>query len=183
MFTHARGQAESLYQRALAAHPTHAFALYNYAVLLEDVRGDIKRADEMYSRAVKASPGDALTVGDYATFMQNKMHDAQVRKTPFWFHCLRSRLTSVRLQRARELYTQALAADPDNVAVVVGFATLLGDHYRETDRAMEVRGGRPLCLFAFLQSWSHRLVAARSYWSTQSAWSRATQTRWRALLR
>lgn len=40
-------QAEELYGRALAANPGHSFSLYNYAVLLEDVRHDFDKAEEV----------------------------------------------------------------------------------------------------------------------------------------
>ena len=42
-------KAEQLYKRAIAANPLHAYSLYNYALLLEDVRKDYDNAETVRS--------------------------------------------------------------------------------------------------------------------------------------
>ena len=53
-------------------NPNHAFALYNLAVLIEELRGHTENgrleADEMFRTAVGASKNDAVTIADYGRF-------------------------------------------------------------------------------------------------------------------
>ena len=51
-----------LYERALKAKPTHAYALYNLAVVCEEKLNDHERAGSLYERAVAAAPRDSLVV-------------------------------------------------------------------------------------------------------------------------
>ena len=48
-------RAEAMYERAIAADPKHAPALFNYADFLWKVRRDSDRAEAMYERAIKAA--------------------------------------------------------------------------------------------------------------------------------
>ena len=58
-------EAEKFYKRAIEANPKHAYSLYNYAVLLEEVRKDYDAAQKYFKRAIAASPKDPLALGDY----------------------------------------------------------------------------------------------------------------------
>ena len=46
-------KAERMYKRALKADPGHTPSLVNYAVLLQEARGDVDSAEELYLRALK----------------------------------------------------------------------------------------------------------------------------------
>ena len=63
-------KAEELYKRAIKADPGHGYSLYNYAVLLEDVRAAYDDAEKYYKLAIEASPNDSLALGDYAAFLK-----------------------------------------------------------------------------------------------------------------
>lgn len=71
-----------MYKRAIEANPRHTYALYNYAVLLEDVKQDFDRAEEHFKRAVEASPRDVLALGDYAAFLRTRRSKPKVRGYP-----------------------------------------------------------------------------------------------------
>ena len=60
--------AVQLYERALKAKPTHAYALYNLAVVCEEKLNDHERAGSLYERAVAAAPRDSLAVADHGRF-------------------------------------------------------------------------------------------------------------------
>ena len=45
-------KAERMYKRALKADPGHMPSLVNYAVLLQEARGDVDSAEELYLRAL-----------------------------------------------------------------------------------------------------------------------------------
>ncbi|MBO1032378.1 tetratricopeptide repeat protein, partial [Tessaracoccus sp. SD287] len=84
-------QAEQMYQRALAANPTHADNLGNYAIFLTDVRGDHDQAEQMYQRALAANPTHANNLGSYAIFLTDVRGDHD---------------------QAEQMYQRALAANP-----------------------------------------------------------------------
>ena len=65
-------QAEVLYKRAIDADPLHAYSLYNYALLLEDVRGDYDGAETHFRLALKADPKDSVVLADYAQFLKTR---------------------------------------------------------------------------------------------------------------
>ena len=53
-------KAERMYKRALKADPGHTPSLVNYAVLLQEARGDVDSAEELYLRALKPAVEHAL---------------------------------------------------------------------------------------------------------------------------
>ena len=53
-----------MYQRALAADPTHANTLGNYANFLKNVRKDHDQAEAMHQRALAADPTHANNLGN-----------------------------------------------------------------------------------------------------------------------
>ena len=83
--------AEALYRRAIAAEPTHASILGNYANFLQMVRGDMDAAEALYQRAIEAYPIHASHLGNYANFLVAVRNDVDA---------------------AEALYRRALAADP-----------------------------------------------------------------------
>jgi hypothetical protein len=82
-------EAEQLYRRALECEPRHAYALYNLAVLLEELYFNANKVpqnegaeiiDHMkevhkeevlsyYKRAVDADPKDSATLADYGRYV------------------------------------------------------------------------------------------------------------------
>jgi len=65
-------KAEPLYRKCIEVNPVHSFALYNLAILVEEVRGSQhggrKEADSLFLRAMNANPNDSVTVADYGRF-------------------------------------------------------------------------------------------------------------------
>ena len=47
--------AEKYYREAIRANPKHAYALYNLAVLLEEIRKDNDGAEEFFQRSVSVN--------------------------------------------------------------------------------------------------------------------------------
>ena len=68
-------RAEQMYERAIAADPTDARILGNYANFLTDVRRDHDRAEQMYERAIAADPAHANNLGNYAGFCFTQHRD------------------------------------------------------------------------------------------------------------
>ena len=97
-------RAQALYVQALAADPTDANILGNYAYFMTAVRGDHDRAHELFERALAADPTDANILGNYANFM------TAVRGDHDWAH---------------ELFGRALAADPFRASHLGNYARLL----------------------------------------------------------
>lgn len=69
--------ADTAYQRALAADPDHATILGNYALFLTTVRGEHDRAEEHYKRALTADPDHANHLGNYARLLLERGDDAE----------------------------------------------------------------------------------------------------------
>ena len=88
-------RAEDLYRRALKAHPRHAYALYNLAILLEEQAaelGDLQEVRGLFVRAVAAAPTDAMTLADYGRFILVRERNYKL---------------------AEEMLERALVADPE----------------------------------------------------------------------
>ena len=64
--------AAALYDRAIAAKPNHAYALYNLAVLCEEKLDDPERAGALYRKAVAAAPNDVLAIADLGRFLAQR---------------------------------------------------------------------------------------------------------------
>lgn len=127
-----------MYRRAIEANPRHTYALYNYAVLLEDVKQDYDRAEAHFQRAVEASPRDALALGDYAAFLRTRRSKPQVRGPAPRVAVEPSRLQPPG-QDAAALYARATKEDPENATLLYNYATLLCDELGQADQAVPVR--------------------------------------------
>ena len=72
--------AESLYRRCLlVSGGKHSFALYNLAVMLEEVRGGTKEGkaevNDLFKKAAEAAPRDSVTIADYGRFLMVKCNE------------------------------------------------------------------------------------------------------------
>ncbi len=110
--------AQALYERALAANPTHANNLGNYADFMQCVRGEMDAAQALYERALAANPTNANNLGNYAFFMKSVRGE---------------------MEAAQGLYERALAANPTNANHLGNYAGFLFAEGR-TEKAREMLG-------------------------------------------
>ncbi len=99
-----------------ASDPKPANGLGNYALYLEQDRGDMDRAQEYYLLALAANPKSVNTLFNYANFLTNRReeHDG-----------------------AQQHYQQALALDPKHADLHFAYAFLLENRLADFDGAQE----------------------------------------------
>lgn len=126
------GEAMLMYSRVLSIDPTDSDALFNLAVLYQDVQNEINTAEEMLQRAVEAEP---------------KMLSAWMRLARV--HLLRRSETNMYGAQDEELIKQrdasaedclrkAMALAPANADVLTGLGSILWHFKGDADGAQEV---------------------------------------------
>jgi hypothetical protein len=108
----------AVFQTALRLHPSHMTTLQNYAIFLEEVRGDWVGAEEIYNQALKST---ALAVGlvdqvkalhhccSWCAFVHNKIIlTGQIPCITACFYAMQSLSTPTR----RTLQKEGLSGNP-----------------------------------------------------------------------
>lgn len=142
---------ENVLQQLIKLRPNEVTFLGNYAIFLNNVRGDHDRAEEFYKRALESDPNDADILGNYAIFLTNVRGDHD-RAEEFYKRALESEpnradilgnyanlLTDVRgdHDRAEEFYKRAIESDPSHASTLGSYAILLKNVRGDYDRAEE----------------------------------------------
>ena len=124
-------QAEDLYKRAIAANPLHAYSLYNYALLLEDVRKD-------YDAAETVRPSGAVVAMD--SLWPHVPHDCHANGVcPLWCCTvlLPPPLLPLVMYGTAQHFRLAIKADPSDSVVLADYAQFLKSVRKDYDKAQE----------------------------------------------
>ncbi|MDQ2631637.1 MAG: tetratricopeptide repeat protein, partial [Actinomycetota bacterium] len=108
-------RAERIYQEGVERLEDSRL-LGNYAVFLDTIRKDHKRAEEYYKRALALDPDNASVLNNYALLL------TRTRRDP---------------DRAEKYYKHALTLNPDNPNPLGNYALFLDTVRRDPDRAEE----------------------------------------------
>lgn len=110
-------EREKAFEEALAALPSSAQLLGNFANFLWGVKRDSDRAEEYYRRALEADEHYAVALGNYALFLHRVRFDKD---------------------RAEEMYRRALAEAPNHAHHLGNYAYFLYSARRDYERADEI---------------------------------------------
>ncbi|MBF0294067.1 MAG: hypothetical protein HQL96_02675 [Magnetococcales bacterium] len=126
---------ERIYRRALEEEPDNPDFLGDFALFLQEKRGDDDQAENFWRRAIAADPEHARNLGNFAVFQH------EVRGND---------------DMAEQLYLRAIAADPHEALHASNFALFLHEVRGEDDvaeefheRALRLNGDDPSVLANF----------------------------------
>lgn len=143
--------AETL-QDAIAADPTDAESLGQYALLLHTEGRDIDGAEDLYLRAIAADQANVGNLANYALFLTgvrrdysqaNLLYKQAILLAPDDAHLLCNFAFFLQtIEQAPEIvaagFQDALRADPNYVIALGAFATFLDKTMRDSGRAQEM---------------------------------------------
>ncbi|KAK6915041.1 hypothetical protein RJ641_020158 [Dillenia turbinata] len=110
---------DAYYLRMIEANPGDALLLGNYARFLNEVRGDLRKAEEYCERAILANPNDGNVLSLYADLIWQSHKDAQ---------------------RAESYFDQAVKTASHDCYVMASYAKFLWDAEDEEGQVKESEG-------------------------------------------
>lgn len=142
-----REAARLCFEQALRKDPCDTYVLHQYALLMMEEFGDRDRAEELCKRAVECNPDNFAawtTLGNMVKHrgcMEEAMrcYDTALSVAEDYGRALKNKaLLYEQLHRyndARDYYTKASIADPNNASVYVALGQLLQTHFRDARAA------------------------------------------------
>ncbi|KAG5524205.1 hypothetical protein RHGRI_031015 [Rhododendron griersonianum] len=104
------------YQEMLKTDPTNSLLLRNYAKFLDEVEGDMVKAEEYYGRAILASPGDGEVLALYGKLIWETQRDHD---------------------RAKLYFDQAIRSSPGDSMVMGSYAQFMWEAEEEDENNEE----------------------------------------------
>ncbi|MBF0128202.1 MAG: hypothetical protein HQM02_13455, partial [Magnetococcales bacterium] len=105
---------ESIVRQALEVEPRNPDILGDFALFLQEVRGDLPQAEALFQRALQADPGHGRNLGNFAILLHEGRKDDD---------------------RAELYYLRALEAEPENATHLGNLALFLHEIRAEDDQA------------------------------------------------
>lgn len=105
------------YQEMLKADPGNPLLLRNYGRFLQEVEGDLEKAEEYYGRAILASPNDGELLSLYGRLVWESKRDSK---------------------RAESYHERAVEASPDDCYVMGSYAHFLWEADEEEEENEDV---------------------------------------------
>lgn len=135
-------EAEEMWVRATDAAPNNAPLLFDYALFLQDDKGDWLGAERVYKKVLALKPSNVEAASNYATILSEHRDDLNGAECAFQWALALSPNDGTALanyaalvldkrnepRRAQELYLHAIRADPTNTATLYNYAALLEEH-------------------------------------------------------
>ena len=118
------GEAEELYKAAIAQDEFHVANLGNYALFLQQARGDADSAERYFERACDGSAAAVEAAEDSATTAAKPAHISTLALHLMNFAAFLSKMRSDQ-DRAEELYGQAIKLAPAHAGLLGNFALFL----------------------------------------------------------
>lgn len=142
-----REAARLCFEQALIKDPNDTYVLHQFALLMMEEFGDRDRAEELCNRAVECNPDNYAawtTLGNMVKHqgqMDRAMqcYDTALSKSEEYGRALKNKALLLEQQHrytdARDYFTRASNADPNNASVYVALGNLLQNHFRDVRAA------------------------------------------------